>query len=161
MANYAEQYPKCANCPRLQEWQVSRDAMTSRLEDAQIQDNLRHIARQNEIERMRVMADEMYADMLDRAEKGIIAESDVREAKQLYANLEEATREMEMQNRRAEAFAGEVSDFMTELADNEVALQTDGCWGALEVSFLGFHKVFCRSRAPRSLAIHPPLPPLK
>lgn len=156
MANYSELYPQCAGCPRLIEWQVSRDGMTKAFETTMLNDRLHVVEKEVFEEQERVELDEKYAELVDRVEAGTIPDPVFLEAKELYEGLDEVSAAGAQKQQEADAFFDTTAHFLTGLADGEVTMMTYGCHGALEVSFLGFQKVFCRSRLPKSLSVQPP-----
>lgn len=158
MSTYAEQYPACTNCPKLIEWQISKNGMLRAFEISKINAALNNIYEEHETETARGEIDQRYADFLERVKEGLVSEEKATQAADLYKNLDD------MLKRKAEAQSGlndtedSMIHFFSLLADNEVRMLARNCKGTKQISILGYKAVSCRSRM-KYLSVNP-APPL-
>lgn len=158
MTNYAEQFPACADCPRLKAWQASRDGMDRDFEEAHISDSLNRAEFDHNLEEQRVVIDEQFASVIDLAEAGIIPEERLATLQDAYAQAEEVTVRVTKRAEADDAAVDPVERFVKAITDSEARKLARDCHGTLKLSILGHTVVtLCRSSGAR-YAVSPPPP---
>jgi hypothetical protein len=134
--------------------------MTQAFEAAQINESQKRIARDYQEDQKRAEIDRMFAEYIDAVESGSVTDAEFLEVHKQYINVDTTieTRNVLENNTSQQIDSG--VNFLAQLADSQVEALTEGCPGILEVSILGFHKNFCRSHLPRSIAMRP-APPMQ
>lgn len=156
--NYGEQYPQCANCPKLALAQKSRDSLTETYEHTEVAAQLRRAESEHNHEQL----DNRYLDFLDRINSYSIPEDDFRitEAHVLYGIYDDNNDAKHKAEDRENALADDmVRSLVNLLYDRPIAKLTSHCVeGPRDISILGKRGVFCRSEVKRLIDIMPPPP---
>lgn len=127
-SNYAEKYPRCANCPRLQELQEVRDETARKNEERVIARDLDIIESEYELELIRQLIDAEYARVLDRVNEGYLTtnDPDFMIAKEVYSSVVAAVEEKDKMKREMDIQLSN-NDMVTEMTDQNAKIVAENC----------------------------------